>query len=241
MNAHSFVNAHIYSVVMRTAGFALLISVLSITAPVPAFAGDELLEQWFEAGRHAEQYHDVRGELQALFARESIDDLPGELILRFLREAAVKRVPAERLVPAVEEYLERLAAAQRAIEEASDTFLIESDVTATVEAAVVFLQTSATADSLRALLEYASSGRHAREAFFTLSELYGIDDLTSEQLTELGRSILESNLSAGSYGSVASLYVQSRARQNSASRVIRTIVDTLDDGGGLVQLRQALR
>ena len=208
---------------------------------VPASAGEDLLEQWFEAGPHTEQYRAAREELEAVFARRPINDLPEELILRFLREAAVKRVPSQRLIPAVDGYLDRLVTAQRTIDEAAHLSVVEDDGTATVEAAIVFLQTSATADSLQGLVQYAESGRHARELFFTLSELYGIDELSNSQLKELGRSILQSDLSVGSYGSVASLYVQSRARQNSPSRVIRTIVDTLDGGGGLVQLRQALR
>lgn len=220
--------------------FILLAVAFSVT-PADVSAQDSAVEQWFESSPQAARYDGIREELVEAHEQIVDADVPDNLVQGFLREAAVKRVAPDSLLPAFEAYLNRLVSAGEAIERAGGTSALEGDPVTMLETAATFLQTGATADTLSLLLEHAETARHAREAFFTLAELYEIDDLSDEQLRELGQSILESGLSADSYGSVASLYVQGRARRRSPSRVISAITAALNDGGGLVQVRRALR
>lgn len=220
--------------------FILLAVAFSFT-PTDISARNGAVEQWFESAPRAIRYDTIREELEQAHEAVVGEGIPDELVQRFLREAAVKRVAPDSLLPAFEAYLNRLVNAREAIDRAGGASTLEGDPVTMVETAATFLQTGATAETVSLLLERAETARHAREAFFTLAELYEIDDLSDEQLRELGRSILDSGLSADSYGSVASLYVQGRARRRPASRVISAITDALDDGGGLVQVRRALR
>ncbi|MFW5995026.1 MAG: hypothetical protein ACOCRN_02860 [Spirochaetia bacterium] len=225
--------------------FILLAGAFSLT-PIELSAqdsagGDSAVEQWFESTPSASRYDGIREELEQAHEAVTDEQIPDEPVRRFPREAAVKRVAPDSLLPAFEAHLDRLVSAAEAIDNAGGASALDGDPDSMLETAAAFLRTGATADTLSLLLEQAASARHAREAFFTLAELYEIDDLSDEQLRELGQSILGSGLSADSYGSVASLYVQGRARRRSASRVISAITDTLDEGGGLVQVRRALR
>ncbi len=198
------------------------------------------IDQWLETVPGADQYEDVADDLRSIYDRAADSAGADELVQRFLREAAVKRVPPDNIVAVFDGYVDRLITAQRAVEQAGDAPSVREDA-ATLESAIVFLQTNAGGETLSRLLGYAQSARHAREVFLTLTQISGIDALSDETLLDLGRAMLESALSADSYSALASLYSEGRARQRPESQVVSAIVDALDDGGGLIQIRQALR
>ncbi len=217
----------------------LVALLLGLAAP-PLLGETDPLERWYRESAHAEQYRGVREELSALLEDASEAEIPTALVMRLVREGAVKRAGPEELVRATERYIDRLAVIRDALAQAGWWEDVKEDPTDLLQAGAAFLETSANAETARALIGKAPSPRHAREALLTLSSIYSVDSLEDPVLRELGIAFLESALSPGSYSSIASLYVQTRAGGRSASTVIDTIVATLSEGGGILQLRREL-
>ncbi|MCA1753193.1 MAG: hypothetical protein LC641_00550 [Spirochaeta sp.] len=215
----------------RTVTLAQLILVFAVLA-VP-LSGQSLAD-WYAESPLATRYTAIRGELEELHAHTVEAGVDPEFLLIFLREGAAKGVAPERLLPAADQYVQHTLVAARVLEVAPwnpDDLL---------PAAVSFLQIGYGESDLLRLVSAASSSRRAREGLYTLAAIHRGESPESDLLMELGEALLASEIPVASFSAIASVYDQGRDAGLSSGRILELFIRTIEQGGGLIQLRRAV-
>ncbi len=200
------------------------------------------LQEFFSSNPRSGRYEGVRGDLRGAFRRAEDNSIPTEPLVTLLQEAAAKRVPAARLLPAVEAELDRLETAGTVLDEAGlggDGVGRQERVSA-FRRLSVYLQAGVTADVMVQVGESGTTLRPFLEAVGTLASISSSTDLSEAQQVELAAALLESELEPGGYGAVGSAYVKGRLRGLSPEAVTEIVVRVLRAGGGIIQIDREL-
>lgn len=217
-------------------------AVLLAFLPIPGVEAETpLLDQWYRESGNARRYTDERSELAAVLEQARQDGVPPELIMLVLREGAAKRVPASRLIAALEAEEERLATARRILERVDLLPIRTEDIRNALRELSVYQSAGVTPDVLSSILESADDLDRGLAAVAAVSQFLGIQPLSDNTTATLGISILGSELTPATYASLSSAYLRGTLDGLPPQTVARIIVDVLEAGGGLIQIDRELR
>jgi hypothetical protein len=229
---------HCRTVTALSIAFACIL--LGLVSP-RANADSHLLDEWFRESEHASRYEDQRDDFRRLLEQARTDGVPPELMMLVLREGAAKRVSPSRLVAAMEEEGERLATSRTLLEEADLLPIRNADIRDALRELSVYQVAGVEPDSIRAILDATESLEVGLQAVSAVAQIVAIQPLSEPTTAELGRSILTSDLTPATFGSVSSAYLRGTLAGLPPQSVARIIIDVLDAGGGLIQIDRELR
>ena len=243
--------------------FLLLIPILFTGADQDSV--QQALDAWFAGRPESAAYNSIKNELYTLFSRAYTLTIPLTILFERLQEGASKRIPAQKLLKALEEEVERLYKILVMINEIDSLSLLQGEVsfftslgtesgpgekgdeeihTNLIHQLSIFNRSGISVRSMSSLFSLALETEKSKGAMFLvlhgLIKIPGLGNLDDEETTDLGTALLKSTLSPESYGTISSIYVKGRTYQLNYSTITEIVIDVLNRGGGLVQIEQEI-
>lgn len=223
--------------------YLLLLTILFI---IPhSVSGEEswkiqTLHSWFRLEKKASRYSEKKDEIELLFNEAEQAGIPPSLLMERLKEGAAKGVPPGRLVSALRSEKERLVTARHYLKEAG--YQPENQH---LKLLSIYFRGGLSVRSVGHLLNTGNREKKEIDAVFLLLDaVFQISKtvtLSADQLTALGRVLLESRLHPKSYSSINSFFIKGRARRLDDREILGIIEDVLNSDGGLIQLDRELQ
>jgi hypothetical protein len=202
------------------------------------------VDTFFAEHPRSEMYASIRAELHRLFAAVRDEGVPPAPLMSVLREAAAKRVPAERLLQALAAESERL---RLAVDVLAEYQLLPAQDTARGDALrriSVYLQGELSVAGMQGIARSAAeleTGLAATlEAMEAVSSVTATAGLAPDRQRRLGEALLMSELDPDGYGAVRSAYVKGRLAGLTAQTITEIVVRVLEAGGGIIQIDREL-
>ncbi len=205
------------------------------------------LDSWFSADSHARTYSAVQGQLRAIFNEGKDHGIPPGLLVQKLQEGASKGADGSRLVSALRGEYDRLEQAVRILVgiKAPDRPPTSSEDRAAAIQSVSLLILSGLPGAVIEDLFIVGS-RAGRDFQAVLSACFAVSDmreagaLKDESCRRLGAFLLESNIPAAAFGSVASIFANAIGGGLSGDEIAQRIINALQSGGGIPAVNEAV-
>lgn len=198
------------------------------------------LERFFAEHPRSDAYSGIRDELESLLRGAESVGVPSAPLMAVLQEAAAKRVPAERVIAALEREADRLTIAATILDQAELVPEAGDRRGNTLRRMSVYLQGALTIDGMRGIAVSAENLQSALEAMEAVSSVTVTAGLSSDQQQSLGNALLESELDPSGYGAIRSAYVKGRLSGLSPKTITEIVVRILEAGGGIIQIDREL-
>ena len=150
-------------------------------------------------------------------------------------------MPGPRLVQALSAEENRLATARRLLEDADLLPIRNEAIRNALRELSVYQAAGVAPRTMAETLDAAGNLGQGLAAISAVAQVIAIQPLSEETTTELGRTIINSELTPATYASVSSAYLRGTLQGLSPESVARIIIDVLDAGGGLIQIDRELR
>jgi hypothetical protein len=208
----------------------------------------------------------VKDELFTLFLSAEAQSLPLGILFERLQEGASKKVPAKKLLKALEEEVERLSDIKTMIKNINALSFEQRQayffpgLKAGSSPEEMDQQRRKLEDLMHQLSIINRSGISVKSmsALFTLAvneekpdttillvlhgliKIPGLNNLDNEEITNMGKALIQSTLSPESYGTLSSIFVKGRTYNLNYSVITDIVIQELKRGGGLVQIEQEI-
>lgn len=208
-----------------------LIAAFAVLSSAALHADATELERWFRRSNRADRYADDRDAIVAIVREADAENLPTDSMVKLVQEGAAKRVPPERLLDALSAERDRLETATRIL--TSHGHRSTDDA---VERLAIAQRGGVTPAVLDSIAGAAESGKQAVAAAEAVMQLYSVARIDAAEAEELAVALVETDTPTSAYRSVPSLVLKGRAAGLSPEETMDIIIDTLNDGGGLVRI-----
>lgn len=200
------------------------------------------LREWLEAGRGAQRYSGIAGSLMDIVTGTEGKGLPGGVLLDRIREGAAKAVSPQRLLDATTAEAGRLEAV--AVLLGSAGLDPERDAERVYGILSLCLRGGIRTGTLGALLHEGRLSTEPLERALAAAQailgLAGITTLEPSDLERLGVSLIRGRLPWRAFGSMEALFAKARSAGRSDEATLQIVVTTLERGGGMIQLSDAI-
>ncbi|RKX83230.1 MAG: hypothetical protein DRP57_08325 [Spirochaetes bacterium] len=201
-------------------------------------------KKWLMNNPRGKRYAGYTEYFNSLFESASEDDIPAELIITKIREGAVKNIPPRRLITAVSNELYRLKTAKNILDTEKIVIRDYSSYKDTLKHISILLLGGVEAKTIKELFKqndkYSRTENDVLAACDVLVQFNSIAQLSQSDLLKTGRALLMSRLKSASFSSLASIYLNARAKRIKTDDILRIIQRTLSRGGGLIQIDQEI-
>ena len=227
-------------------GQRLAVSILLLLIAPLVFCEEPGLSSWFQSDPLARAYREIEPQVSRIFEEAGAAGLPLRLLMDKLREGATKGVAADRLSTGLRSELERLFLAQAMLDRQSIPLPDQEAREDAMNGISISLRAGLPPDAVEELFARSRPpARSPRDAVATCAALIQIREttrLSDADILRLGAALLGSRLPSTSFRSIPSFFVKARARGVGEREVLDSIlIETLESGGGLVQMEDQLR
>jgi len=228
---------------MRAATLALLLLAL---AGFPAGAEESVVSSWFRTEEKARAYLSIEQQLAATFDAARAAEVPLGILLEKLREGAAKGVRPDRLAAGLQEEARRLREAKDVLlarkVEIDDPALREEALKAMSIALLAGLSPHTAGEFFSLAVPPRRGPRDALAALAAVIPVHDATRLADGEIRRLGAALLESRLPAPAFKSIAAFFLSASARGAREQDILEgMVIPSLQAGGGLVQMEEALR
>lgn len=224
----------------------LLLLPLALLFAAPAARADEL-DTWLSSDSHARAYSAVQGELRAVFQEAKGHGIPASLLVQKLQEGASKGADGRLMVSALRSECDRLEQAIRILAGAkgpSRPPIGPEGRTAAIQSLGFLILTGLPGAVIEDLFTVGSrAGRDFQavlSAGFAVSDMREAGALKEESCRQLGVLLLQSEIPADAFGSVASIFANAVAGGLSSDEIAQRIIGALRSGGGITAVTAAV-
>jgi len=206
------------------------------------------LSQWYSENPKAESYREVRSQLEDIFAKAKVNQIPPELVLEVLHEGAAKNVSPARLAAGADKKLAELVVFQEMLASFPSSFKAfgpgEEKNALFLKTLYLLAKRGMPMAILRSLYAFACENRTDAEillsVFRGLGHIHVLELIPGKKLDELGRVLLASKLPVSTYLSLGSVFVKGNLGDIPISEITSIIIEAVRDGKGLIRIDQEL-
>ncbi len=224
----------------------LLLFPVALLFAAQAAPADEL-DAWLFSDSHARAYSPVQGELRAIFQEAKAHGIPASLLVQKLQEGASKGAAARLMVSALRDECGRLEQAARLLDGAKGPSRPPAGPdgrTAAIQSVGFLILTGLPGSVIEDLFAAGSrAGRDFRavlSADFAVSDMRQAGALKEDSCRQLGVLLLQSEIPADAFGSVASIFAGALESGSSSDEIVQRIINALRSGGGIAAVTAAV-
>lgn len=212
----------------------------SVSQSVSQSAERQNFNKWILNDTRGKRYSDYRQYFNELFDAASKQNIPAALLINKIHEGAAKNIPPQRLIKAVSNELIRLETAKYILDNEKITPKDYGYYEDTLKHISILLLGGIESKTIIRLLKlkdkYSRTADDILTACDVLIQFNSIDRLSQGDLYSTGRALLMSRLKSASFSSIASIYLNARAKRIKTGDILKIIETTLENGGGLIQI-----
>ncbi len=207
------------------------------------------LASWYRWDPRAAAYAGVHGQLDQVFSEARRERIPPGLLIERLREAAAKRVPADRVASALRRDLALFSRARLIVSQAGfgGSFLTARGVSeGALKSVGIYLRAGLPDHLISDLLSAGSSMPGGKESALAacqaIVDMRAVAPVQDADSLQIGRLLMASRIEPSGYSSLALVYGLGVSRGLSQDRLVHdVIINTLSTGGGVAIMNQKIQ
>ncbi|MBI9103995.1 MAG: hypothetical protein JEY99_16375 [Spirochaetales bacterium] len=221
-----------------------ILLLIFMSASISLFSEELDLESWYKEETRSEAYQEIHRELTILINSIEETEIPVSLLMEKLREGSSKRVPARRLLLALNEEVNRLRIAEQILSESDVVFKSINEETSLYRGISILLAGGLSEKTIQTLIRTNNQTDNRTDSFIAaghaLLGVQAVAPLSRENIQRLGEALVESELPFQMYSAITSLFLKGMVQRLQSETILEIIIDILNHHGGIVQIEREL-
>lgn len=211
---------------------------------------EKTVELWFQENPQAAKYRNIKNNLVEILTDAESLSIPLDLLFERLKEGIVKNVPKEKIINTLHNEVAQLKELIMFIQKIDICFQDQQPLTPEsnydiIKQLTIFLRTGLSLKVQFQIFDYACEHKRDLSAilqvFGALIKIPVVSTLSDDELILLGNALLASKLEPENYSALASIFLKGRINRINYSAITDIIVNTLNQGKGLIQIEQQIQ